>query len=135
MMELLLLIILFHMQTFKFSRYCPYSFSCYALSLLTCNALFLATELTRGAKNLIQMSNNQTILDAPEIAPGTMSRSIEKTAKTFTFDKSYWSAGPRDDPAYASQQTLYDDLGKELLEHSFQGFNCCIFGWYSLPSF
>jgi hypothetical protein len=42
-------------------------------------------------------------------------------------DKSYWSAGPRDEPQYASQQTLYDDLGEELLDHSFEGFNTCIF--------
>lgn len=45
---------------------------------------------------------------------------------TFSFDKSYWSAGPRDEPQYCSQQTLYDDLGKELLDHGFLGFNACI---------
>lgn len=44
----------------------------------------------------------------------------------FSFDKSYWSAGPRDEPGYCSQQTLYDDLGKELLDHGFAGFNACI---------
>lgn len=44
----------------------------------------------------------------------------------FSFDKSYWSAGPRDEPQYCSQQTLYDDLGKELLDHGFLGFNACI---------
>ena len=44
-----------------------------------------------------------------------------------TLDKSYWSAGPRDEPKYASQQTLYDDLGVDLLDHSFEGFNTCIF--------
>lgn len=44
----------------------------------------------------------------------------------FSFDKSYWSAGPRDEPQYCSQQTLYDDLGKELLDHGFSGFNACI---------
>jgi kinesin family protein 1 len=42
-------------------------------------------------------------------------------------DKSYWSAGPRDEPNYASQQTLYEDLGVDLLDHSFEGFNTCIF--------
>lgn len=45
---------------------------------------------------------------------------------SFSFDKSYWSAGPRDEPGYCSQQTLYDDLGKELLDHGFAGFNACI---------
>ena len=42
-------------------------------------------------------------------------------------DKSYWSAGPRDEAGYASQQTLYEDLGVDLLDHSFEGFNTCIF--------
>ena len=42
-------------------------------------------------------------------------------------DKSYWSAGPRDEPGYASQQTMYEDMGVELLDHSFEGFNTCIF--------
>jgi hypothetical protein len=45
---------------------------------------------------------------------------------SFSFDKSYWSAGPRDEPGYCSQQTLYNDLGKELLDHGFAGFNACI---------
>lgn len=46
---------------------------------------------------------------------------------TNVIDKSYWSAGAGDDADYASQQTLYDDLGVELLDHSFEGFNTCIF--------
>jgi hypothetical protein len=44
-------------------------------------------------------------------------------------DKSYWSAGSVDDPDYASQQTLYEDVGEELLDHSFAGYNCCIFAY------
>lgn len=42
-------------------------------------------------------------------------------------DKSYWSAGERTDSDYASQHTLYEDLGVDLLDHSFEGFNTCIF--------
>ena len=44
-------------------------------------------------------------------------------------DKSYWSAGSRDDPDYASQQTLFEDVGIELLDHSFLGYDCCIFAY------
>lgn len=51
---------------------------------------------------------------------------------SFSFDKSYWSAGSRDDPLYCSQQTLYDDLGKELLDHGFAGFNACILACQSV---
>ena len=75
------------------------------------------------------MQGNQTFLDPPEIQPGsekTQGRSTERKTHAFTFDKSYWSAGDRNDPEYCSQQTLYDDLGKELLDHGFAGFNACI---------
>lgn len=37
------------------------------------------------------------------------------------------SACPKDDPAYASQQTLFDDLGRDLLEHAFEGYNTTVF--------
>ena len=76
------------------------------------------------------MEGNQTILDPPEPgssgAQAASGRTSEKKTMNFTFDKSYWSAGPRDEPGYCSQQTLYDDLGKELLDHGFAGFNACI---------
>lgn len=74
------------------------------------------------------MEGNQTILDPPEAGSqgDKGGRSTERRLMTFTFDKSYWSAGSRDEPNYCSQQTLYDDLGKELLDHGFAGFNACI---------
>ncbi|KAG6830964.1 hypothetical protein H0H92_013676 [Tricholoma furcatifolium] len=75
-------------------------------------------ELARGAKPLIRMDGNQTILDPPEAGSAQDSkRATERKQLAFSFDKSYWSAGPRDEPGYCSQQTLYDDLGKELLDH------------------
>lgn len=45
--------------------------------------------------------------------------------KSFSFDHSYWSFD-KSDPNYAGQQRLYDDLGVELLNHSFSGYNTCI---------
>ncbi|KAH9963374.1 kinesin-like protein [Lactifluus volemus] len=89
-------------------------------------------ELARGAKPLIRMSGNQTFLDPPE--PGSAQekasgRATERKTMAFSFDKSYWSAGPRDEPGYCSQQTLFDDLGKELLDHGFAGFNACILAY------
>ncbi|TFY52398.1 hypothetical protein EVJ58_g10040 [Rhodofomes roseus] len=79
------------------------------------------------------MEGNQTILDPPEAgsagAQASSGRSAEKKSMNFAFDKSYWSACSRDEPNYCSQQTLYDDLGKELLDHSFSGFNACIMAY------
>ncbi|KAJ3798287.1 kinesin-like protein [Lentinula aff. detonsa] len=87
-------------------------------------------ELARGAKPLIRMSGNQTFLDPPEVgSQQDTKRATERKTMAFGFDKSYWSAGPRDEPGYCSQQTLYDDLGKELLDHGFAGFNACILAY------
>ena len=90
------------------------------------------------------MVNNQTILSPPSAeelaATGAGGkdgggRASEKKPQVFTFDKSYWSAGPRDEPGYCSQQTLYEDLGSELLDHAFSGFNACILACGSLSLF
>ncbi|KAG9096061.1 kinesin-like protein Klp8 [Ceratobasidium sp. 370] len=87
-------------------------------------------EIARGAKGLIRMVGNQTFLDPPdEPAQQQKGRATERKTMAFSFDKSYWSAGPRDEPGYCSQQTLFDDLGKELLDHSFAGFNACILAY------
>ncbi|KAJ8595053.1 kinesin-domain-containing protein [Rhizopogon salebrosus TDB-379] len=87
-------------------------------------------ELARGAKPLIRMQGNQTFIDPPESGSQQDSkRATERKTMAFSFDKSYWSAGPRDEPGYCSQQTLYDDLGKELLDHGFAGFNACILAY------
>ncbi|KDR74515.1 hypothetical protein GALMADRAFT_70915 [Galerina marginata CBS 339.88] len=87
-------------------------------------------ELARGAKPLIRMQGNQTFIDPPETGSNQDSkRATERKTMPFSFDKSYWSAGPRDEPGYCSQQTLYDDLGKELLDHGFSGFNACILAY------
>ena len=73
------------------------------------------------------MQGNQTFLDPPDLETDKgQGRASERKTMAFSFDKSYWSAGPRDEPQYCSQQTLYDDLGRELLDHGFNGFNACI---------
>ncbi|ORX91101.1 kinesin-domain-containing protein [Basidiobolus meristosporus CBS 931.73] len=64
------------------------------------------------------MKDNQTIITKPD----------DQTTKSFAFDKSYWSANKEDDN-YASQRVLYNDLGEELLNHAFEGYNTCIFAY------
>lgn len=49
-------------------------------------------------------------------------------AKSFTFDHSYWSHRG-EDPNYASQDKVYNDIGAEMLEHAIQGYNVCIFAY------
>lgn len=76
------------------------------------------------------MQGNQTVLEPPcgNEDPGN-AKSHSGRSHAFTFDHSYWSAGERDDPQYASQQTLFEDLGVDLLNHSFQGYNVSLVSW------
>ncbi|CAG8552603.1 7639_t:CDS:10 [Ambispora leptoticha] len=89
-------------------------------------------ELARGAKSLIRMEGNQTIIYRPASDdPGNAKaakREDTEEFKAFTFDKSYWSAD-KSSPNYATQAHLYNDLGEELLDHSFDGYNTCIFAY------
>ena len=47
---------------------------------------------------------------------------------SFTFDHSYWSMDPAA-PQFASQEKVYEDLGRELLDHAFAGYNTCLFAY------
>jgi hypothetical protein len=61
----------------------------------------------------------QTIITDPETG----------AEKIFTFDYSYNSFLPSDDPDFASQDTVWDDLGVKVLEHAWQGFNVSLFAY------
>ncbi|GAA5798984.1 hypothetical protein HPULCUR_004393 [Helicostylum pulchrum] len=84
-----------------------------------------AREIARGAVGLIRMDGDQTIISRP---PDQRTGKESEDVKAFTFDKSYWSAD-KNDPSYADQQTVYNDMGEELLDHAFDGYNCCIFAY------
>lgn len=49
-------------------------------------------------------------------------------AKTFGYDECFWSCDKNDDN-FASQVTLFDSIGMRLLEHSFDGYNCCLMAY------
>ncbi|KAF9092972.1 kinesin-like protein Klp8 [Mortierella sp. AD031] len=72
-------------------------------------------EIAKQAECIIQMDGNMTTIRKPD----------DGGTKSFSFDHSYWSFD-KSDPNYAGQQRLYDDLGVELLNHSFSGYNTCI---------
>ena len=48
--------------------------------------------------------------------------------RTFYFDSSIWSADPSDDH-FAGQESLWEIVGHPYLEHSLQGYNCCILAY------
>ncbi|KAJ1903075.1 hypothetical protein LPJ81_003258, partial [Coemansia sp. IMI 209127] len=47
----------------------------------------------------------------------------------YNFDYSYWSATDASDPRYASQETVFEDIGTAVLDHALSGYNCCVFAY------
>ncbi|XP_038578749.1 kinesin-like protein KIF1B isoform X1 [Micropterus salmoides] len=82
---------------------------------------FNSREMSKESKCIIQMQGNTTIIANPK-AP-------KEPAKTFSFDYSYWSHTTPEDPCFASQNLVYNDIGKEMLAHAFEGYNVCIFAY------
>lgn len=76
------------------------------------------------------MKGEQTVLTPPSNidTKGKAAKAASEGAKTFAFDKSYWSFN-RSDANYAGQDNLFVDLGKPLLDNAFLGFNNCIFAY------
>ncbi|XP_062974518.1 stAR-related lipid transfer protein 9 [Elgaria multicarinata webbii] len=46
----------------------------------------------------------------------------------FGFDYCYWSVDP-EDPKYASQEVVFQDLGTSVLSGAFKGYNICLFAY------
>ena len=51
-----------------------------------------------------------------------------ESKKTFNYDYSYWSHNP-DDANYASQDTVYSDIGTSVLKNVWQGYNSTLFAY------
>ncbi|KAJ1827249.1 hypothetical protein LPJ56_001763, partial [Coemansia sp. RSA 2599] len=85
-------------------------------------------EASRGASCLVSMKGQQTVLKKPpELQAG--GRADEKAQRTYTFDYSYWTAGDTKDPGYASQEVVFNDIGKAVLGHALSGYHCCVFAY------
>ena len=76
-------------------------------------------EKERNAQCIVRMSGAQTVLNPPTDS-SHKSKATADGAKTFKYDKSYWSFD-RKDGHYAGQENLFDDLGGPLLDNAFQG--------------
>ena len=76
---------------------------------------FNARERERGAKPIIRMAGGTTFIANPE----------DGTERSFTFDASWDSYLPRDDPAYCDQLRVWTEVGEDILNqvraHSARG--------------
>lgn len=59
---------------------------------------------------------------------GKTTKVLGNNPKTFTYDYSYWSNNPAD-ANFASQDTVYNDIGTVVLANALDGFNGCLFAY------
>ncbi|CCH42329.1 Kinesin-like protein [Wickerhamomyces ciferrii] len=93
----------------------------------------LSREIELDSQILVKMNGNNTQLHNPN--PMEFSSPIKNGAniddnndKIFTFDHSIWSTN-ESDPHFKSQLDTYDLIGKEILDHTLNGYNTCIFAY------
>ncbi|XP_015018840.3 kinesin-like protein KIF13A isoform X4 [Drosophila mojavensis] len=85
---------------------------------------FNRREIELGTKCIVEMEKQQTILQNPP----TLEKMERKQPKTFAFDHCFYSLNPEDD-SFASQETVFDCVGRDILDNAFQGYNACIFAY------
>ncbi|CAH1637942.1 unnamed protein product [Spodoptera littoralis] len=88
---------------------------------------FNQREKDMGAKLIVQMEGKKTRLLTVKNSKEQNDGSREKY-KDFTFDHSYWSFA-NDDPNYASQEQVFGDLGLDVIDSAFEGYNACVFAY------
>lgn len=80
-------------------------------------------EITRQAQCIIEMTGSTTSITNPKATPGS-----KEATKSFNYDYSYFSMDPNEEN-YSTQLMVYKDIGEEMLEHAFEGYNVCIFAY------
>ncbi|XP_070160505.1 kinesin-like protein KIF13A isoform X7 [Polyergus mexicanus] len=85
---------------------------------------FNRRELELGTQCVVEMTGQQTILQHPI----TMDKIDRNKPKTFAFDHCFYSLEPGAEN-FASQEVVFDALGRDILDNAFQGYNACIFAY------
>ncbi|OXU22796.1 hypothetical protein TSAR_005749 [Trichomalopsis sarcophagae] len=88
---------------------------------------FNKRELAMNAKLVVQMDSKRTRIFNTK-TPGSARDIDREKYKDFTFDHSYWSFDDTDEN-YASQEEVFYDLGTEVIESAFEGYNACVFAY------
>eukprot|EP00741_Cyanophora_paradoxa_P015133 tig00020848_g14604.t1 len=79
---------------------------------------FNQREKDRKSGCCIAMDGKNTTITDPESGE----------ARTFTFDHSYWSHD-KESANFATQDTVFKDLGQDVLENAWQGYNASLFAY------
>ena len=110
-------------------------------------------EKALGCKVCLRVDQNQIVLHHPLQLPGQQQQqqqqqqqenddssqqqqqqqqqqnaALAKSSKSFAFDHCFWSVDP-EDKHFASQETVFNALGVDILDNAFGGYNACIFAY------
>ncbi|XP_045495500.1 kinesin-like protein KIF13A isoform X4 [Colias croceus] len=85
---------------------------------------FNRREIELGTQCVVEMETQQTILQNPQ----STHDKERKQPKTFAFDHCFYSLDPGLSN-YASQKTVFECLGRDILDNAFEGYNACIFAY------
>lgn len=84
---------------------------------------FNRRELELGAQSVVEMDQHQTVLFHP-----SHDKIERKQPKSFAFDHCFYSCDP-DGDNFASQEVVFNCLGRDILDNAFKGYNACIFAY------
>lgn len=76
-------------------------------------------ERDMDCKVIIKMENKKTTIKNP---------GLESDSKDFSYDHSYWSVDSKD-KHFTNQSQVFSDLGMDVIDSAFQGYNACIFAY------
>lgn len=85
---------------------------------------FNRRELEMRAPSVVDIEKDQTILHQPT----SLDKMDRKQPKSFAFDHCFCSVDPTKKD-FASQEVVFDCLGRDILDNAFQGYNACIFAY------
>ncbi|XP_034127809.1 kinesin-like protein Klp98A isoform X4 [Drosophila guanche] len=87
---------------------------------------FNTRENDMDAQLIMEMEGKKTRLSKPRL------QSIRDAGRDshhdFTFDYSYWSFDA-EDPHFATQEQVYSDLGNDVVDCAYEGYNACVFAY------
>ncbi|XP_017268278.1 uncharacterized protein kif16bb [Kryptolebias marmoratus] len=82
-------------------------------------------EKQLSSKMIVHMKGNTTSVHKPSSVRGDK---LKDRGKIFTYDFSYDSTD-RESSTFASQEKIFQDLGTDVLNAAFEGFNSCVFAY------
>ncbi|KAK2180705.1 hypothetical protein NP493_430g01016 [Ridgeia piscesae] len=85
-------------------------------------------ELDMQSQTIIHMRDKLTSITNVKVSDGIMGDSMRERVKEFTFDHSYWSAC-REDSHYVAQKQVFMDLGLDVVDSAYRGYNACVFAY------